>query len=234
MSDTRKYRKLTAQQKTEIVLASLRGPKSMAELGREHEIADSLLREWREQFLTAGAERLQGRRERTEADELGGRVALGVGAGAHNDGGRGGGGTLARLGVRERVARSREWSRTAARRRSSLGSLRLVARRSSAVRYVRRARSVGRPIRSIGSCWRSRSRTRPTATGWSRRSRAASSAVRSTASACSGSCAASGCCGGVARKGGADGRGSSASSALISSGIWTRRRSGSPSTAGAI
>ena len=28
MSDTRKYRKFTAQQKTEIVLASLRGPKS--------------------------------------------------------------------------------------------------------------------------------------------------------------------------------------------------------------
>ena len=43
MSETRKYRKFTAQQKTEIVLASLRGPKSMAELCREHEIADSLL-----------------------------------------------------------------------------------------------------------------------------------------------------------------------------------------------
>lgn len=70
MSDTRTYRKFTAQQKTEIVLASLRGPKSMAELCREHDIADSLLRKWREQFLAAGAERLQGRQERTEADEL--------------------------------------------------------------------------------------------------------------------------------------------------------------------
>ena len=70
MSDTRKYRKFTAQQKTEIVLASLRGPKSMVELCREHDIADSLLRKWREQFLAAGAERLQGRRERTESDEL--------------------------------------------------------------------------------------------------------------------------------------------------------------------
>ena len=70
MSDTRKYRKFTAQQKTEMVLASLRGPKSMAELCREHEIADSLLRKWREQFLAAGAERLSGRQERTEADEL--------------------------------------------------------------------------------------------------------------------------------------------------------------------
>jgi len=56
--------------KTEIVLASLRGPKSMAELCREHDIADSLLRKWGEQFLAAGAERLQGRQERTEADEL--------------------------------------------------------------------------------------------------------------------------------------------------------------------
>ena len=50
MSDTRKYRKFTAQQKTEIVLASLRGSKSLADLCREHEIADSLLRKWREQF----------------------------------------------------------------------------------------------------------------------------------------------------------------------------------------
>ena len=70
MSDTRKYRKFSAQQKTELVLASLRGPKSMAELCREHDIADSLLRKWREQFLAAGAERLQGKAERTEADEL--------------------------------------------------------------------------------------------------------------------------------------------------------------------
>jgi hypothetical protein len=48
LSETRKYRKFTAQQKTEIVLASLRGTKSMADLCREHDIADSLLRKWRE------------------------------------------------------------------------------------------------------------------------------------------------------------------------------------------
>jgi transposase len=54
LSEIRKYRKFTAQQKTEIVLASLRGPKTMAELCREHDIADSLLRKWREQFLAAG------------------------------------------------------------------------------------------------------------------------------------------------------------------------------------
>jgi transposase len=65
----------TAQQNTEIVLASLRGTKTMAELCREHDIADSLLRKWREQFLAAGAERLSGKAERTEVDELRARVS---------------------------------------------------------------------------------------------------------------------------------------------------------------
>ena len=75
MSETTKYRKFTAQQKTEIVLASLRGPKTMTELCREHDIADSLLRKWRDQFLAAGAERLQGKSERTESDELRRQIA---------------------------------------------------------------------------------------------------------------------------------------------------------------
>ena len=75
MSETRKYRKFTAQQKTEIVLASLRGPKTMTELCREHDVVDSLLRKWREQFLAAGAERLQGKTERTESDELRRQIA---------------------------------------------------------------------------------------------------------------------------------------------------------------
>ena len=70
MSDSRKYRTFSAQQKTELVLASLRGPKTISELCREHDISDSLLRKWREQFLVAGAERLEGKTERTEADEL--------------------------------------------------------------------------------------------------------------------------------------------------------------------
>ena len=47
----------------------------MAELCREHDISDSLLRKWRDQFLAAGAERLQGKAERTEVDELRGQVA---------------------------------------------------------------------------------------------------------------------------------------------------------------
>jgi transposase len=75
LSETKRYRKFTAAQKTEIVLASLRGNKTQTELCREHDIADSLLRKWREQFLAAGAERLGGKTERTEADELRARVA---------------------------------------------------------------------------------------------------------------------------------------------------------------
>ena len=70
MGESRSYRKFSAQQQTELVLASLRGPKTIAQLCREHDISESLLRKWREQFLAAGAERLSGRQERTEADEL--------------------------------------------------------------------------------------------------------------------------------------------------------------------
>lgn len=75
MSESRRYRQFSAQQKTELVLASLRGPKTIAELCREHNISESLLRKWREQFLAAGAERLSGKAERTEADELRRQVA---------------------------------------------------------------------------------------------------------------------------------------------------------------
>lgn len=55
LSETRKYRKFIARQKTEIVLASLCGSRSMGDLCRGHDIADSLLGKWREQFLAAGA-----------------------------------------------------------------------------------------------------------------------------------------------------------------------------------
>lgn len=70
LSEKRKYRKFTAQEKSELVLASLRGQRTIAELCREHEISETLLRRWREQFLVAGAARLSGKAERTEADEL--------------------------------------------------------------------------------------------------------------------------------------------------------------------
>ena len=73
MGETRSYRKFSAQEKTELVLASLGGPKTIALLCRENDLSESLLRKWREQFSAAGAERLSGKQERTEADELRGR-----------------------------------------------------------------------------------------------------------------------------------------------------------------
>jgi transposase-like protein len=48
MSESRKYRKFTAQQKLEIVLAGLRGDRSIKDVCREHEIAETLYYTWRE------------------------------------------------------------------------------------------------------------------------------------------------------------------------------------------
>ena len=49
MGESRSYRKFSAQQKTELVLASLRGPKTIAQLRREHDRSESLPSTWREQ-----------------------------------------------------------------------------------------------------------------------------------------------------------------------------------------
>ena len=70
-----KYRKVTAKRKLEIVLASLRGDRSIAELCREHEIAESLLRTWREQALEAAAERFESGQERSLQVEQRRRIA---------------------------------------------------------------------------------------------------------------------------------------------------------------
>jgi transposase len=75
LSEHRKYRKFTAEQKLEIVLASLRGDRSVAELCREHQIAESLLRKWREQALEAAAERFESGQERTLQAEQRRRIA---------------------------------------------------------------------------------------------------------------------------------------------------------------
>jgi len=68
--ERRQYRKFNAQQKTELVLAALKGHKSIAELARERDISEPLLRRWREQFLAGGAEKLLGKTERTQLEEL--------------------------------------------------------------------------------------------------------------------------------------------------------------------
>jgi transposase len=71
----RTYRKLTARQKLELVLASLRREKTIAELCREHAISETLLRRWRDQVLEAGGERLAGTQERSVAAEQRTRIA---------------------------------------------------------------------------------------------------------------------------------------------------------------
>src|SRR6186997_365273 len=75
LSETRRYRKFTAQQKLELVMASLRGERSIAELCREHRISESLLRRWRDVALEAAAERLAGGQDRSRASEQRKRIA---------------------------------------------------------------------------------------------------------------------------------------------------------------
>ncbi len=75
MGEAKKYRKFTPAQKLELVLASLRGERSIAEICREHQISETLLRRWREQLLEAGVERFAGKEERSVHAELRKRVA---------------------------------------------------------------------------------------------------------------------------------------------------------------
>src|SRR4051812_28047536 len=91
----RQYRKFTPQQKLELVMASWRGEKSIAELCREHSISESLLRRWREQVLDAGMERFAAGEQRTEATDLRRKGApLGRGPGRQTDELEGAGGIL--------------------------------------------------------------------------------------------------------------------------------------------
>src|SRR5918996_6619481 len=69
LSETRKYQKFTPQQKLELVMASWRGEKSIAELCREHDISESVLRRWREQVLDAGMERFAAGEQRSQGAE---------------------------------------------------------------------------------------------------------------------------------------------------------------------
>src|SRR2546423_15458478 len=70
LSEKKKYRTWTVPQKLEIVLAGLRGDRSVAELCREHQISENLYYTWRDKLLDGGAERLSGKEERTELIQL--------------------------------------------------------------------------------------------------------------------------------------------------------------------
>src|SRR2546423_13836814 len=61
LSEQRKYRTFTAQKKLEIVLAGLRGDRSVREVCREHAISGTLFYGWRDQRLGAGGERFAGK-----------------------------------------------------------------------------------------------------------------------------------------------------------------------------
>ena len=70
MSEQRKYRTWTAQQKIEIVLAGLRGDRTVKEVCREHEISEALYYGWRDKLLEGGREALAGKDERNGEKEL--------------------------------------------------------------------------------------------------------------------------------------------------------------------
>jgi transposase-like protein len=73
LSERRKYRSWTAQQELEIVLAGLRGDRSVREVCGEHASSETLYYGWRDQL--AGRERLAGKEERRGERELRRRVA---------------------------------------------------------------------------------------------------------------------------------------------------------------
>jgi transposase len=75
LSEQRKYRSWTAQQKLEIVLAGMRGDRSVREVCREHAISETLFYGWGDQLLEAGRERLAGKEERQGERELRRKVA---------------------------------------------------------------------------------------------------------------------------------------------------------------
>jgi transposase-like protein len=108
LSEQRKYRTFTAQKKLEIVLAGLRGDRSVREVCREHAISEALFYGWRDQLLEAdgSGSPAGGAPGRERAATEGARA--GAGAGPQDLRARDRGGSIARLGVRERVARSRE------------------------------------------------------------------------------------------------------------------------------
>ena len=64
MSETRKYRQFTPDQKAEIVLAGLRGDRAVREVCREYEIAETLF-QWRDRLLEGGKAALANPREKT-------------------------------------------------------------------------------------------------------------------------------------------------------------------------
>jgi transposase len=65
LSEQRKYRQFTIEQQAKIVLAGLRGDRSVRNVCREYQIAETLYYQWREQLLDSGKQALANPREKT-------------------------------------------------------------------------------------------------------------------------------------------------------------------------
>ena len=57
------------EQRTEVVLAVLRGTEKLEVLARRHQVSANTLRKWRDEFVAAGQERLSGRGGRGDRGE---------------------------------------------------------------------------------------------------------------------------------------------------------------------
>jgi len=70
LAEQRKYRKQSAQRKLEIVLAGLRGDRSVKDVCREADISEALYYSWRDKLLEGGKATLSGKDERQTEKEL--------------------------------------------------------------------------------------------------------------------------------------------------------------------
>lgn len=85
MSEARKHRSFTPEQKIEIVLAGLRGDRPVREVCRAYEVSEALYYQWRERLLEGGKAALGTARDKKppEAAELAAEEeGLPAGAGA--------------------------------------------------------------------------------------------------------------------------------------------------------
>lgn len=64
MGEKKKYRSFTPEQKAEIVLAGLRGDRTVRDVCREYEIAETLYYQWRDRLLEGGKAALSTSRDR--------------------------------------------------------------------------------------------------------------------------------------------------------------------------
>lgn len=65
VSETRKYRRFSPEQKLEIVLAGLRSDRAVRDVCREYEIAETLYYAWRDRLLEGGKAALTSASTRT-------------------------------------------------------------------------------------------------------------------------------------------------------------------------